>query len=569
MMLQWGDYLPVAMFTYSINDLTVSFNASGSYDRDGKIVSYDWDFGDTNNGTGVIVNHTYSQNGTYEIVLTITDNENKNGTFSEHVFLGYDATPPQINSVSDSPDTVGFGFPVNITANVTDDFSGVKTVKVNVTYPDNSTVNYTMDKITGSIYQCVFSDAWQNGLHYYIVWAVDYANNINGSSQYSFNVSAQAKVSVYPIKDAFGDNEFINITDPPSLEAEEDGLSQPPTKSMDETDNDPMPLGGESSTAEDNVTYYFNDYDTNEAWTINPSWMVDGDTRNSSSTSLDGDVELCDNNTCPGTNLGSISKVEIRVFGFCPIGERDIILRPVLHGRDGNNYTYDASFMPAWSEWFDITTDPCRGNPGMAKWSWSEVQDLDCDVEAEDMFFGPWFVLECSKVEIRVTYTNTPPVASDPVPIHGAIGVILPPILYITVSDVDGQLMNITWYHSSDNGTNSSENCSWIEFGTNTRVGNGVYHQVFSNATQNYTWYYWKVNVTDGKNYFESSAFKFYSGVCQSKINNSGSTNISGYLLIKVHFYNTTLNTWVVDHPMEMARTVFMLPLETRRVMYW
>ena len=66
-----------------------------------------------------------------------------------------------------------------------------------------------------------------------------------------------------------------------------------------------------------------------------------------------------------------------------------------------------------------------------------------------------------------------------------------------------------------------------------------------SNASVNGQWWYWKVNVTDGSCYNESSVFKFYTGY-QSKIKNTGSTNFSGYLLIQVQFYNETSEGWVV-----------------------
>ena len=54
----------------------ITFDGSGSYDPDGSIVSYEWDFGDGNNGTGVSPNNTYTQNGTYTVNLTVTDNKN-------------------------------------------------------------------------------------------------------------------------------------------------------------------------------------------------------------------------------------------------------------------------------------------------------------------------------------------------------------------------------------------------------------------------------------------------------------------------------------------------------------
>jgi len=60
-------------------------------------------------------------------------------------------------------------------------------------------------------------------------------------------------------------------------------------------------------------------------------------------------------------------------------------------------------------------------------------------------------------------------------------------------------------------------------------------------------WWYWRVNVSDGYGFNESSVFKFYTGV-QSKIENLGSSNVSGYLLIQVLYYNETMELWTVDN---------------------
>ncbi len=55
---------------------TVIFDGSGSYDLDGTIVSYEWDFGDHYNptsGTEVNPSHTYSHSDLYVVTLTVTD----------------------------------------------------------------------------------------------------------------------------------------------------------------------------------------------------------------------------------------------------------------------------------------------------------------------------------------------------------------------------------------------------------------------------------------------------------------------------------------------------------------
>ena len=44
----------------------------------------------------------------------------------------------------------------------------------------------------------------------------------------------------------------------------------------------------------------------------------------------------------------------------------------------------------------------------------------------------------------------------------------------------------------------------------------------------------------------ESDVFSFYTGT-ESKINNSGDTNISGYLLMQVEFLNTSQGVWELE----------------------
>ncbi|MEM2387992.1 MAG: PKD domain-containing protein, partial [Candidatus Thermoplasmatota archaeon] len=75
---------PFADFEFSPLNPTdldnIIFNANKSYDLDGSIVNYTWQFGDGSIGYGINASHRYADNGTYLVVLTVEDNDGKTST---------------------------------------------------------------------------------------------------------------------------------------------------------------------------------------------------------------------------------------------------------------------------------------------------------------------------------------------------------------------------------------------------------------------------------------------------------------------------------------------------------
>jgi len=80
---------PDAVFTFSPTSPTVgetvTFDGSGSSDSDGSIVSYSWDFGDGGAGSGAVVTHAFAASITYQVTLTVTDNEGASDTVTHTV----------------------------------------------------------------------------------------------------------------------------------------------------------------------------------------------------------------------------------------------------------------------------------------------------------------------------------------------------------------------------------------------------------------------------------------------------------------------------------------------------
>lgn len=63
--------------TFGIAPLTVQFDGSGSYDSDGRIVAYAWNFGDATTGIGIKPQHTYGNPGVYTATLVVSDDKGK------------------------------------------------------------------------------------------------------------------------------------------------------------------------------------------------------------------------------------------------------------------------------------------------------------------------------------------------------------------------------------------------------------------------------------------------------------------------------------------------------------
>ncbi len=85
--------IPVAVFNFSPvypeSGETVYFNASESYDNDGNITRYSWDFGDGSSGGGLKSTHVYDTGSSYyktfTVTLTVYDNNGANDSTSKTI----------------------------------------------------------------------------------------------------------------------------------------------------------------------------------------------------------------------------------------------------------------------------------------------------------------------------------------------------------------------------------------------------------------------------------------------------------------------------------------------------
>ena len=94
--------VPVASFTYSPDypciDQQILFDASISYDPDGNIINYLWNFqdGNTSNTTEEIIIHSYASEGQYHVNLTVIDNDKLINSSSRDIIIRKEPQPVEI-----------------------------------------------------------------------------------------------------------------------------------------------------------------------------------------------------------------------------------------------------------------------------------------------------------------------------------------------------------------------------------------------------------------------------------------------------------------------------------------
>lgn len=117
--------------TEGIAPLSVSFAGTRSRSTFASIVSWEWDFGDNQTGSGATVDHTFTDAGAYTVKLTVTDSQ------------GHSDTAEQVIVVQPGATTVSITYPPNGRT-----VSGTITIKVDAEPSANMTggkVEFTVD----------------------------------------------------------------------------------------------------------------------------------------------------------------------------------------------------------------------------------------------------------------------------------------------------------------------------------------------------------------------------------------------------------------------------------------
>lgn len=108
------NFTPAAAFSVSCVGLDCTVDGAKSSDPDGGIVSYAWDFGDATEAAGPAAQRTFTDPGTYDITLTVTDNRGATATKTRSVTV--DRLPNQLPSASFTVDCWGLDCDVDASA---------------------------------------------------------------------------------------------------------------------------------------------------------------------------------------------------------------------------------------------------------------------------------------------------------------------------------------------------------------------------------------------------------------------------------------------------------------------
>ncbi|OYT53501.1 MAG: hypothetical protein B6U72_05535, partial [Candidatus Altiarchaeales archaeon ex4484_2] len=149
--------------------------------------------------------------GTYRVYAALLDNES-------NVLQGDDGDPIEnydvfeitvFGTINATPETVGYGQTVLISAEVLDPTTDK--VFVYISRPGEGFNGYEMTNVSGTLYQYNYSNTWIWGNYSYYIWVNNSAGFNSTTSTYQFYVRANATLAVKTVNDSYGPQEDVNL----------------------------------------------------------------------------------------------------------------------------------------------------------------------------------------------------------------------------------------------------------------------------------------------------------------------------------------------------------------------
>ncbi len=103
---EWPPFAIATPKYYQGYDFTIQFTGDQSFDPDGEIISYHWDFKDGTTSSLVNPNHTFKSEGTYIVEFTIKDNDNKYDKVFCEIVLDFQLPPDTPSKPSGQTNTL-------------------------------------------------------------------------------------------------------------------------------------------------------------------------------------------------------------------------------------------------------------------------------------------------------------------------------------------------------------------------------------------------------------------------------------------------------------------------------
>ena len=137
---------PSANFSFSMDNLSVSFQDE-SFDPDGFITNWSWDFGDGEMGYGKTVNHTYESNAIYQVTLTIKDDDDALANITKNITLTDTQSPSVTVNTPNGGETWAIGTIHYILWTATDN---IGVTSIDIYYSTDGGLTYPYTIVTGT-----------------------------------------------------------------------------------------------------------------------------------------------------------------------------------------------------------------------------------------------------------------------------------------------------------------------------------------------------------------------------------------------------------------------------------